>query len=266
MRREPAPRLRKNKSSVPSLTQHWDPDRYARNARFVADLGSPLIDLLAPQPGERILDLGCGDGALTEAIAAHGGKIVGVDASPEQVAAAQKRGLDARIMDGRRLTFTQEFDAVISNAAMHWMGPSGPVLAGVARALKPGGRLVAEMGGHGNVAAIVKALSVALAQHHVNAATLNPWFFPDEATMESLLHQAGFHIDQLTLFKRPTPLPGDLAAWLDTFAESFLGGLKTSDAERVKTDVASQVKSQLCDSQGRWVIDYVRLRFVAHLP
>lgn len=246
-------------------TQHWDPDLYARNARFVADLGSPLIDLLDPQSGERILDLGCGDGALTETVAARGVKVVGVDASLDQIAAAQKRGLDARVMDGRRLNFSHEFDAVISNAALHWMGPSAPVLDGIARALKSGGRLVVEMGGHGNVATIVNALTIVLGQRGIDAAAHNPWFFPNEATMESLLHHAGFHIDQLTLFKRPTVLPGTLAAWLDTFAESFLGVLGKTDADQVKTEIAHKVKSQLCDSQGRWVVDYVRLRFVAHL-
>ena len=250
---------------MPAATQHWDPDRYARNARFVADLGSPLIDLLDPQSGERILDLGCGDGALTEILAERGVKVVGVDASPDQITAAQKRGLDARVMDGRRLNFSREFDAVISNAALHWMGPSGPVLTGIARALKPRGRLVVEMGGYGNVATIVDALTAVLAHRGIDAAAYNPWFFPNEATMESLLRHAGFHIDQLALFKRPTVLPGTLVAWLDTFAESFLGVLSKTDANQVKTEIAHKVKSQLCDSQERWVVDYVRLRFVAHL-
>jgi len=250
---------------VAASTQHWDPERYARNARFVADLGSPLIDLLDPQPGERILDLGCGDGALTEILAARGVSVVGVDASSDQIAAARKRGLDARVMDGRKLTFTQDFDAIISNAALHWMGPSAPVLDGITRALKPHGRLVVEMGGHGNVATIVDALTSVLAHHGMNAEAHNPWFFPNEATMENLLHHAGFHIDQLTLFKRPTVLPGTLSAWLDTFAESFLGALSQIDADEVKDQIADRVKSQLCDSQGRWIVDYVRLRFVAHL-
>lgn len=246
-------------------TQHWDPDRYARNARFVADLGNPLIDLLDPQPGERILDLGCGDGALTEILASRGASVVGVDASSDQITTARKRGLDARVMDGRQLSFAREFDAVISNAALHWMGPSAPVLSGIARALKPGGRLVAEMGGHGNVATIIDALTAILAHRGIDAAAYNPWFFPNKATMENLLHHAGFHIDHLTLFKRPTVLPGTLAAWLDTFAESFLGALSRADADQVKTEASHKVKSQLFDSQGRWVVDYVRLRFVAHL-
>jgi len=143
---------------MPVSGQHWDPDRYACNARFVADLGEPVVDLLAPQPGERILDLGCGDGALTERLVALGAAVVGVDASDDQVAAARGRGLDARVMDGARLSFADEFDAVFSNAAMHWMRDLAAVAAGVKRALRPGGRFVGEMGGAENVAKVSEAL------------------------------------------------------------------------------------------------------------
>jgi len=144
--------------------QTWDPDRYARNARFVADLGAPLIDLLAPQPGERILDLGCGDGALTERLAACGCTVVGVDGSAEQITAAKTRGLDAHVMNGEALTFSHEFDAVFSNAALHWMKRADAVIEGVRRALKPGGRFVAEMGGAGCVAKVRGAVKAALAR------------------------------------------------------------------------------------------------------
>src|SRR5512142_2028530 len=139
--------------------QTWDPERYARNARFVADLGMPVVELLAPKSGERILDLGCGDGALTEKLVAMGCTVVGVDGSAEQVAAARARGLDCHVMDGEQLTFNNEFDAVFSNAALHWMKRADAVIAGVWRALKPGGRFVAECGGHGNIKAIETALS-----------------------------------------------------------------------------------------------------------
>src|SRR2546425_9581809 len=143
--------------------QRWDPEGYARHARFVADLGMPVVELLAPRAGERILDLGCGDGALTERLVAMGCRVVGVDGSAEQVAAAQARGLDAQVMDGEHLAFAAEFDAVFSNAAMHWMKRADDVIVGVWRALVPGGRFVAELGGHGCVATVEAAPVVALA-------------------------------------------------------------------------------------------------------
>src|SRR5439155_9857283 len=127
--------------------QNWDADRYARTAGYVSQLGAPLIELLAPTPGERILDLGCGEGALTEKIAASGATVVGVDGSNDMIAAARERGLDAHVMDGQSLTFEREFDAVFSNAALHWMTRADDVIQGVRRALKPAGRFVAEMGG-----------------------------------------------------------------------------------------------------------------------
>src|SRR5438445_8039406 len=121
----------------PTMSQTWDPERYARNARFVADLGAPVVDLLAPRAGERILDLGCGDGVLTAKLASLGCQVIGVDASPQQIGAARKLGLDARVMNGEALDFDREFDAVFSNAALHWMRDPAKVIAGVHRALRP---------------------------------------------------------------------------------------------------------------------------------
>ena len=134
-----------------NTNQSWDPDAYARNARFVSDLGAPVVELLAPLAGERILDLGCGDGALTIKLVELECEVVGVDASAPQVEAARRLGLDARVADGARLGFNAEFDAVFSNAAIHWMKPPDDVIASVWRALRPGGRFVGEFGGHGCV-------------------------------------------------------------------------------------------------------------------
>src|SRR5260370_9664238 len=158
--------------------QSWDPDRYARNARFVADLGAPVVDLLAPRAGERILDLGCGDGVLTAKLASLRCQVIGVDASAQQIDAARKLGLDARVMNGEALNFDGEFDGVFSNAALHWMRDPAKVIAGVHRALRPEGRFVGELGGHGCVAKIKKALVEALNRRGINAATANPWYFP----------------------------------------------------------------------------------------
>src|SRR5436309_547378 len=159
--------------------QEWNAARYAKNARFVADLGQAVLDLLNPKPGERILDLGCGDGALTERLVAAA-RVVGVDSSADMVNAARERGIDARVMDGGSLEFENEFDAVFSNAAMHWMKRDpDAVVVGAYRALKPGGRFVAEMGGHGCVAAITVALCATLQERGLsNPADLIPWYFP----------------------------------------------------------------------------------------
>jgi SAM-dependent methyltransferase len=158
--------------------QTWDPERYDRNARFVSDLGSPVVELLAPRPGERILDLGCGDGVLTERLVALGCDVVGVDASAPQIEATRGRGLDARVMSGEQLSFDQEFDAVFSNAAMHWMRDADAVIDGVWRALRAGGRFVAEFGGAGCVEIIRTALITALNRRGVEGAAADPWYFP----------------------------------------------------------------------------------------
>jgi SAM-dependent methyltransferase len=164
--------------------QPWSAARYAAAASFVPALGAPVLELLAARLGERILDLGCGDGALTQRIAALGAAVVGVDAAPDMVAAAQARGLDARIIRGQSLPFVGEFDAVFSNAALHWMRPPELVLAGVHRALRPGGRFVAEMGGHNNTAAIMVALRAVFDRRGVDAAHRSPWYFPTAAAWQ----------------------------------------------------------------------------------
>src|SRR5579871_6724772 len=145
-----------------SAAQTWDPATYARNARFVSDLGAPVVELLAPQPGERILDLGCGDGALTKKLADVGCVVVGVDSSAAQIEAARELGLEAHVMAAESLPYREEFDAVFSNAVLHWIKNADPMIAGVYRALKPGGRFVAECGGYGCVNKVRTALVDAL--------------------------------------------------------------------------------------------------------
>ena len=246
--------------------QTWLAERYAENAGFVPALGAPVLDLLAPQPGERILDLGCGDGILSEKIAAAGADVVAVDAGPDMVAAARARGLDARVMDGQRLSFDREFDAVFSNAALHWMRDQDAVLAGVFRALKPGGRFVAEMGGHGNTAAILVALSAVLARRGRDAMRLSPWWFPSAAAYRTKLESAGFTVAEIAIIPRPTVLPGSIEGWLDTFCEPFFGVLPEPDRARARAETAGLLRPVLRDETGTWIADYVRLRFRAIRP
>jgi trans-aconitate methyltransferase len=245
--------------------QTWDPERYARNARFVSDLGQPVLDLLAPTPGERVLDLGCGDGVLTERLAALGARVVGVDSSAPQIAAARGRGLDAHVMNGQALRFEREFDAVFSNAALHWMRDTDAVILGVARALRPGGRFVGEFGGHGCVAKILAAVARALERRGVDAARLNPWYFPTAAEYAARLAAGGFEVASIALFPRPTALPGDISGWLETFCECFLAAVAPSDRPAFLDELRTMLRPELCDAEGRWSADYVRLRFSARL-
>jgi trans-aconitate methyltransferase len=243
--------------------QRWDPRTYAQHARFVSDLGSPVVELLAPRPGERILDLGCGDGALTEKLVAAGASVVAVDASAEQVAGARGRGLDARVARGEALPFAGEFDAVFSNAALHWMPDAAAVLSSVHRALRPGGRFVAEMGGAGNVAAIRSALVAALDRRGIDGAGLDLLFLPTAEEYRALLEAGGFTVRSISLFPRPTPLPGALSAWLETFAQSFLRAVSDADRPRLVEEVTAALRARLFDPARGWVADYVRLRFAA---
>jgi SAM-dependent methyltransferase len=244
-------------------TQTWDPKRYARNARFVSDLAGPVVDLLAPQPGERILDLGCGDGILTAKLVAMGCEVVGVDSSAEQVAAARRHGVDGRVVEGENLPFAEEFDAVFSNAALHWMRNPQPVLAGVWRALRRRGRFVAEMGGYGGCAKIEKQLIAGLNRRGLDGKAAVPWYFPTVEEYSALLNGADFSIKYIGLIPRPTLLPGDITGWLDTFAESFTSRLPVEERTVYVAEVREGLGSELCDPDGKWTADYVRLRFVA---
>lgn len=246
-------------------TQHWDPARYQRNAGFVAVLGEPVLELLAPRPGERILDLGCGDGALTLKLAAGGASVVAVDQSAEQVAAARAHGLDARVADGAALGFSGEFDGVFSNAALHWMLDPDAVIAGVQRALKPGGRFVGEMGGAGNVALVLTAALAALERRGIDGRAAVPWYFPTPAEYRAKLERGGFRVREIALFPRPTPIPGDIATWLETFGEAFVNRLEPAARAAYLAEIADALAPALRGPEG-WRVDYVRLRFAAEKP
>jgi trans-aconitate methyltransferase len=243
---------------------YWDPAQYAKHARFVSDLGMPVVELLAPKPGERILDLGCGDGALTIKLVELGCNVIGVDSSPGMIAAAKSLGLNAQVMDGQTLPFINEFDAVFSNAALHWMKNPEQVIAGVWRALNSGGRFVGEFGGYGNVAAIVAAIESALSSRGVAVAT--PWFFPRPEKYRGLLEDRGFAIESLTLIPRPTPLPADMGGWLQTFAQPYTSALPAPERPGFISEIVEALRPALCDAHGIWHADYVRLRFSATKP
>jgi len=252
-------------ASPSSSSQTWSAAGYAANAHFVPALGQPVLDLLQPQPGERILDLGCGDGTLTEKLVALGAEVVGIDNSADMITAARQRGLDARMMDARSLTFENEFDAVFSNAVLHWVrdDPDAPV-AGAFRALKAGGRFVGELGGHGNVGAITVALLASLERRGIRDATSwIPWYFPTVDDYEIRLRRAGFVPQIVQLLPRPTLLPTGMRGWLETFANPFFSALPQNERGGFLDEVTALLKPVLCDAQERWTADYTRLRFAA---
>lgn len=251
---------------MPEQTDHWSADRYEANARFVSTLGAGVLEWLAPVVGERILDLGCGDGALALRLVEAGAEVIGTDFSADMVAGAVSRGIDARIADGHALDFANEFDAVFSNAALHWMTRPDAVIAGVARALKPGGRFVAEFGGQGNVAAIRVALSSVIQRlTGEQDAPGRIWYFPSCAEHSTRLEAAGFTVDRIALIPRPTPIPSDMAGWLETLAAPVLGCVPDALRTQVRDETVALLRPALCDAAGNWTADYMRIRFEARL-
>lgn len=236
----------------------WDPSAYAKNAAFVPALGAAVLDLLAPRPGERILDLGCGDGVLTEKLVAAGADVLGLDSDPAMIEAARAKGLDFRQADGQALEFEGEFDAVFSNAALHWMPDHEAVFAGVYSALKTGGRFVAECGGHGNIAAMRTALRAVLERHGLPVPETQN--YPSPHVAHTQLEAAGFAVEHCDLIPRPTPLPNGMEAWFRTFRHGFM---PAAHKDEVVAEATRMLRPALCDSEGNWTADYVRLRFKA---
>lgn len=247
-------------------TQHWDVERYATDGRFVADLAGPVLALLDARAGERILDLGCGDGRLSAQLTELGVNVVGIDSSAAMVAAAAKRGVDSRRIDAQALAFDGEFDAVFSNAALHWMPEADAVADGVFAALKPGGRFVAEMGGHGNLAAIRIAIRSAIELVTGATAPDDNKLYPTPEAYTAVLNRAGFAVDRCDLVPRPTPLPTGLKGWIETFAGRLIGGFDAGVQESIIAAAERLAAPDLRDDEGRWTADYVRLRFKATKP
>jgi SAM-dependent methyltransferase len=221
------------------------------------------LQLLEAKPGEVILDLGCGDGALTEKIAALGCTVYGIDTSYAQIQAARGRGLRALLMDGHRLGFRPLIDAVLSNAALHWMKEPEQVARGVWRILKPGGRFVGEFGGQGNVEKIRSTLHAGLLRRGIDPLPIDPWYNPSIEEYSRLLASCGLEVTYIELIPRPTRLPGDILAWLEIFAQPFTQAIDGSDREQYLREMRDGLKGSLQDSEGNWFADYVRLRFKA---
>ena len=247
---------------TPSLTR-WD----SRGFGYVSAQGAPLVDLLDPRPGERVLDLGCGTGILTAEIAARGAQVLGIDGSPALIeqALSQHPGIDFIVGDGHDFSVADAYDAVFSNAALHWMSRSpDTVISNVREALIPGGRFVAEMGGAGNCAELTAALATAWREFGLREPDL-PWYFPTPAEYARKLENDGFIVRLLEYFDRPTPLdecPRGAADWVRMYAGSLLKGLPTDLVEPLLQRVNVLAAPALRRETG-WMADYVRLRFAA---
>ncbi|GAA6001973.1 class I SAM-dependent methyltransferase [Rhodotorula paludigena] len=276
-------------SAPPPNADKWSAKRYNSNASFVysSKFTSPTLDLLAAQPGERILDLGCGSGELTcESLAPAvlpGGSIVGLDASPDLLDKARsnaaalpadaKQGVSWIEKDGHALDEVDgqgTFDAVFSNAALHWMKRDpAKVVRGVHGLLKPGGRYIGEMGGALNMVGVRSTLHRVLAERGIDAEKLDPWFFPTPEVYRNILEKEGFRVESCELVPRPTSLPTGLRGWLETFAFAFLDALSSpAEREAVIEEVCRRLEIDMKHDvgnggNGKWTVMYVRLRFKA---
>ena len=241
-------------------TSKWDAADYAKVGAFVAELGGAALDLLDPKPNERILDVGCGEGTLTKKIVERGATVLGIDNSPEMIAAARAAGIDALLLPAENMTFSSEFDAAFSNATLHWVLEKEQAARAIFRALKAGGRFAGEMGGEGNLKKLREALDEELIiRGYVPSVEASNWYAsPHE--FAAVYEAAGFREVDARLIERPTPIDHGVAAWVTTFRKGWLDRAQVPEAER------ADIGTAVADRVGSNVADYVRLRFIMRKP
>ena len=247
-------------TEVASSTSQWHAADYARIGGFVPALGQAALDLLDPQPGEHILDVGCGDGTLTLQIKEIGADVVGIDNSLSMVGAARAKGLDARLMDAAQLKFAEAFDAAFSNATLHWVLDKERAARAIWFALKPGGRFAGEMGGEGNLAHLREALDDELVARGYGPPTYAANWYPTVEEFVAVYEAAGFRDVDARLIERPTPLDHGVAAWVTTFRAGWLDRAGVPGAER------ATIADAVAERFGSSTADYVRLRFIMRKP
>lgn len=247
-------------TDAPVSTSQWDAEDYARVGGFVPALGEAALGLLDPQPGEHILDIGCGDGTLTLKIKEMGADVVGIDNSLSMIGAARAKGLDARLMDAAQLKFGEAFDAAFSNATLHWVLDKERAARAIWFALKPGGRFAGEMGGTGNLANLRKALDDVLVERGYGPPTYAANWYPTPEEFTAVYEQVGFKDVDARLVDRPTELEHGVAAWVVTFRAGWL------DRAGVPQDERQSIADAVADRVGSNIADYVRLRFIMRKP
>jgi trans-aconitate methyltransferase len=245
----------------------WNAALYDEKHSFVWKMAGALLDLLDPQPGEQILDVGCGTGHLTVKIADSGAKVTGVDRSPDMIAQAREAhpAIPFEVADVRELRFRNEFDGVFSNATLHWVTDPEPAVVSIAGALRSGGRFVAEFGGKGNIAGLVSALAQSWKSLDLPGPFPNPWYYPSVSEYCGLLERHGLEVTYATLFDRPTPLEDGsrgLQNFVDMFGGPFLSQIPENLRDKFKQQVEKEARRDLF-RDDHWVMDYRRLRVVA---
>jgi SAM-dependent methyltransferase len=243
-------------------TNHWNPKTYNKHTAFVSQLALPVVDLLDPKEGESILDVGCGEGTLAIEIERRGAKVIGVDMSPQMVAEAKNSGIEAYVGSVTDLPYEEAFDAVFSNATLHWVKDARCAVQNIAKALKSSGRFVCEFGGEGNAYHVVSAMQEVFAKHPGFGVFENPWYFPSVEEYKSLLEAEGFRVEYIEHIPRPTPID-DISNWLDIFANGITSHLAKTQFEIIKSECKEILKKTNYSKDEGWMVDYKRLRVKA---
>lgn len=248
------------------MKDNWNANLYDANHSFVSNFGSHIVELLAPKQGEKILDLGCGTGDLAKKIAECGADVTGSDKSENMIVQAMNKYPDIKfiVQDATKMEYHEEFDAVFSNAALHWIKPPNKALQGIYNSLKKGGRFVAELGGKGNIQIlsdeIIKQINAAGFQFNKEHF---PWFFPSIGEYSTLMEETGFRVTFAQHFDRPTTLSGEkgLRNWIEMFGSSMFTGIPVENRDSIITEVEQRLNAVL-NKNGEWVADYKRIRVI----
>ena len=243
-------------------TNNWNADKYKKHADFVSNLATPVVNLLNPIENEKILDLGCGDGTLAVEIEKFNTKVIAVDLSQSMVEKAKEKNIEAYVMSATELNFNNEFDAVFSNAVLHWVKDSKIAINKINTSLKNNGRFIAEFGGYGNIKFLTDAMQKVFDNHQEYGTFNNPWYFPSDEDYKKLLEDNGFKVEYIELIPRPTSID-DISNWLDIFANGIVSQLTNEQQLSFKQEVREILRPKIYTEKNGWTADYVRLRFKA---